>query len=51
MTANSIARHLRRGGYDATAVHRDVGKTKKAGGRRKSPAGDALSAAERSNRT
>jgi UPF0042 nucleotide-binding protein len=29
MTANSIARHLRRAGYEATAVHRDVGKTKK----------------------
>ncbi len=29
MTANAIARHLRRGGYEASAVHRDVGKTKK----------------------
>ncbi len=29
MVANSIARHLRRAGYEATAVHRDVGKTKK----------------------
>ena len=29
MTANWIARHLRRGGYDASAVHRDVGKTKR----------------------
>jgi len=29
MTANSIARHLRRAGYDASAVHRDVGKAKK----------------------
>ncbi|HEX7316694.1 MAG TPA: RNase adapter RapZ [Pyrinomonadaceae bacterium] len=35
MTANSIARHLRRAGYEASAVHRDVGKTKKqkAGGK------------------
>ena len=35
MTANSVARHLRRGGYVAAAVHRDVGKTKrqKAGGK------------------
>jgi hypothetical protein len=29
MTANHIARHLRRAGYDATAVHRDVGKARK----------------------
>ncbi|HEV3471356.1 MAG TPA: RNase adapter RapZ [Pyrinomonadaceae bacterium] len=29
MAANAIARHLRRAGYDATAVHRDVGKAKK----------------------
>ena len=29
MTANWIARHLRRGGYEASAVHRDVSKTKK----------------------
>ncbi|HYE14362.1 MAG TPA: RNase adapter RapZ [Pyrinomonadaceae bacterium] len=29
MTANHIARHLRRLGYDATAVHRDVGKARK----------------------
>jgi UPF0042 nucleotide-binding protein len=29
MAANWIARHLRRAGYEATAVHRDVGKTKK----------------------
>jgi UPF0042 nucleotide-binding protein len=29
MIANAIARHLRREGYEATAVHRDVGKTKK----------------------
>jgi UPF0042 nucleotide-binding protein len=29
MVANAIARHLRRGGYDAVTVHRDVGKTKK----------------------
>ncbi|HWS56602.1 MAG TPA: RNase adapter RapZ [Pyrinomonadaceae bacterium] len=29
MTASHIARHLRRAGYDATAVHRDVGKAKK----------------------
>jgi UPF0042 nucleotide-binding protein len=29
MAANWIARHLRRGGYEAAAVHRDVGKTKK----------------------
>jgi UPF0042 nucleotide-binding protein len=38
MTANHLARHLRRAGYDATAVHRDVGKAKKKqaeGGKRK----------------
>jgi UPF0042 nucleotide-binding protein len=29
MIANAIARHLRRAGYEATAVHRDVSKTKK----------------------
>ena len=29
MVANAIARHLRREGYEATAAHRDVGKTKK----------------------
>jgi RNase adapter protein RapZ len=29
MVANSIARHLRRAGYDASSVHRDVRKTKK----------------------
>ena len=29
MTANWIARHLRRGGYEAAAVHRDVAKTRK----------------------
>ena len=29
MMANSIARHLRRGGYEAAAVHRDVAKTKR----------------------
>lgn len=29
MAANSIARHLRRAGYEASAVHRDVGKTKR----------------------
>jgi UPF0042 nucleotide-binding protein len=29
MVANSIARHLRRGGYEASASHRDVGKTKR----------------------
>ena len=29
MTANAIARHLRRAGYEASAVHRDVGKAKK----------------------
>ena len=29
MVANAIARHLRRAGYEATAVHRDVSKTKK----------------------
>jgi UPF0042 nucleotide-binding protein len=29
MAANSIARHLRRAGYEAAAVHRDVGKTRK----------------------
>ncbi|HST53569.1 MAG TPA: RNase adapter RapZ [Pyrinomonadaceae bacterium] len=27
--ANAIARHLRRAGYEATAIHRDVAKTKK----------------------
>ncbi|PYS77587.1 MAG: RNase adaptor protein RapZ, partial [Acidobacteria bacterium] len=38
MVANQIARHLRRAGYDASAVHRDVGKTRRLraeGGRRK----------------
>ncbi|HZI20661.1 MAG TPA: RNase adapter RapZ [Pyrinomonadaceae bacterium] len=30
MTANSITRHLRRHGYDAVAVHRDVRKVKRA---------------------
>lgn len=29
MVANALARHLRRGGFDATAIHRDVKKTKK----------------------
>ena len=29
MAANYIARHLRRGGYEAAAVHRDVSKTKR----------------------
>ncbi len=29
MAANAIARHLRRKGYDAAAVHRDVAKTKR----------------------
>jgi UPF0042 nucleotide-binding protein len=29
MAANWIARHLRRGGYEAAAVHRDVGKTRR----------------------
>jgi UPF0042 nucleotide-binding protein len=29
MVANEIARHLRRAGYEATAAHRDVSKTKK----------------------
>jgi UPF0042 nucleotide-binding protein len=29
MIANAIARHLRSGGYEASAVHRDVSKTKK----------------------
>ncbi|HLM57919.1 MAG TPA: RNase adapter RapZ [Pyrinomonadaceae bacterium] len=29
MTANAIAHHLRRAGYEASAVHRDVGKAKK----------------------
>jgi UPF0042 nucleotide-binding protein len=29
MIASAIARHLRREGFEATAVHRDVGKTKK----------------------
>ena len=29
MIANALARHLRRGGFDATAVHRDVRKTKR----------------------
>jgi UPF0042 nucleotide-binding protein len=28
MTANELARHLRRGGYDVTVVHRDLRKTK-----------------------
>jgi RNase adapter protein RapZ len=38
MVANRIARHLRRAGYDASTVHRDVGKSKRRkaeGGRRK----------------
>ena len=38
MVANTIARHLRRAGYDASAVHRDVRKTKTrkaAGGKQK----------------
>ncbi|MGH9943480.1 MAG: RNase adapter RapZ [Pyrinomonadaceae bacterium] len=30
MTANAIARHLRKRGFEATAVHRDVKKTKSA---------------------
>jgi UPF0042 nucleotide-binding protein len=34
MVANAIARHLRRHGFDATAAHRDVSKT-----RRQRPAG------------
>jgi UPF0042 nucleotide-binding protein len=29
MIANTIARHLRRAGYDAAAVHRDVGKARR----------------------
>ena len=29
MVANAIARHLRRAGYEASAVHRDVSKTKR----------------------
>ncbi|HEX8722673.1 MAG TPA: RNase adapter RapZ [Pyrinomonadaceae bacterium] len=29
MAANAVARHLRRAGYEAAAVHRDVAKTKK----------------------
>jgi hypothetical protein len=29
MVANSVARHLRRAGYEAAAAHRDVGKTKR----------------------
>ncbi len=29
MVANALARHLRRGGFDATAAHRDVSKTKR----------------------
>src|SRR5437763_3244341 len=29
MVANAIARHLRRAGYEAAAVHRDVSKTKR----------------------
>jgi RNase adapter protein RapZ len=29
MVANAIARHLRRAGFDATAVHRDVAKARK----------------------
>jgi hypothetical protein len=28
MIANALARHLRRAGYEASAVHRDVRKTK-----------------------
>ncbi|HEX5708059.1 MAG TPA: RNase adapter RapZ [Pyrinomonadaceae bacterium] len=31
MVANAIARHLRRAGFDAAAVHRDVKKTKRRG--------------------
>ena len=41
MVANAIARHLRRGGYEASAVHRDVSKTKRqkaAGARQKAGA-------------
>ena len=30
MTANELARHLRRGGYDVTVVHRDLRKTTRA---------------------
>ncbi|MFL6230898.1 MAG: RNase adapter RapZ [Pyrinomonadaceae bacterium] len=30
MTANDLARHLRRGGYEVTVVHRDIKKTKRA---------------------
>ncbi len=29
MIANALARHLRRAGFDANAIHRDVGKAKK----------------------
>ncbi|HEU4594046.1 MAG TPA: RNase adapter RapZ [Pyrinomonadaceae bacterium] len=29
MVANALARHLRRAGFDATAIHRDVGKARK----------------------
>lgn len=32
MVANALARHLRRAGFDASAVHRDVRKTKKKSG-------------------
>jgi UPF0042 nucleotide-binding protein len=42
MVANALARHLRRGGFDATAVHRDVSKTKKrrdAAGKQKAKGG------------
>jgi UPF0042 nucleotide-binding protein len=43
MAANWIARHLRRGGYEAAAVHRDVTKTKaqRRGGRLRTEPNDA----------
>ncbi|HVF55198.1 MAG TPA: RNase adapter RapZ [Pyrinomonadaceae bacterium] len=41
MVANALARHLRREGFDATASHRDVGKSKKRKSSRVAPEGDA----------
>jgi RNase adapter protein RapZ len=43
MVANAIARHLRRAGYEASAVHRDVSKTK-----RQRPAGNRRGAESKS---
>jgi hypothetical protein len=31
MVANALARRLRKAGFDAVAIHRDVRKTKKTG--------------------